>query len=270
MLLTPRKTAAAVAAALLAGLAGCGQADQDNPAPSGGGEVTADNPFGVEEGSSVEAIVFDGGYGVEWVAFAGDMVEAKVGATVDVSGSTEIAQEVQPRFVGGNPPDFLDNTGSASIPPVSIIDQVVPMDELWGTANYDGIAIGDAVLPIAKQVGTVNGKFIQVPYVMTLFALWYSQSLFDENGWTPPETWDQMMNLCVEAKAQDKYLFTWGKEAANYWEWLVLDLALKEGGRDVWLNIANLQPGAWDQPAVVAAMDAVEDSVNQGCWIPGG
>ncbi|MFK4791599.1 carbohydrate ABC transporter, N-acetylglucosamine/diacetylchitobiose-binding protein, partial [Microbacterium sp. ZW T5_56] len=31
------------------------------------GEVTADNPFGVAADSSVDAVIFDGGYGVDYV-----------------------------------------------------------------------------------------------------------------------------------------------------------------------------------------------------------
>ncbi|MDR2378010.1 MAG: extracellular solute-binding protein, partial [Bifidobacteriaceae bacterium] len=91
-----------------------------------------------------------------------------------------------------------------------------------------------------------------------------------ENGWEPPKTWDETMALCEKAKAKDKYLFVWGKEASLYWSWLALDMAVKDAGLDVWRNIANLKEDAWSHPSVIASFEAIEDSVKQGCWIPGG
>ena len=35
--------------------------------------------------------------------------------------------------------------------------------------------------------GTLDGKFLVLNYVLTVYALWYSQSLFDANGWTVAE-----------------------------------------------------------------------------------
>ncbi len=59
-------------------------------------------------------MIFNGGYKTDYVDFAGSVLTKKFsGVTVKVSPSTQIAQELQPRFVGGNPPDLIDNSGAA-------------------------------------------------------------------------------------------------------------------------------------------------------------
>ncbi len=49
-------------------------------------------------------------------------------STVKVSPSTQIAQELQPRFLGGNPPDLIDNSGAQAIGFAAIIDQLEDMN----------------------------------------------------------------------------------------------------------------------------------------------
>lgn len=242
-----------------------------DPASPSASQAAADNPFGVAEGSAVDSVVFDGGYGTDYVDFAGGLIPSKVpGVTVKVAGSSAIAQELQPRFVAGDPPDIFSNDGAGNIPTATIIDQLSTLDDVWDSTNYDGVKVSDAVFPSVKTDGTIDGKFVQMPYVMTLVSLWYSKSLFDANGWTPPKTWDEMLALGAKAKEKNLYLFTYGKEAATYWEWLMWDSAAKEGGLSVIEDIINLKPDAWKNPAIVGVYKKMEEAVKAGYFVPGG
>jgi N-acetylglucosamine transport system substrate-binding protein len=247
--------------------------DKSDDKSSGGtgADVSADNPFGLEAGSSIEAVVFDGGYKSDYVNFAGDVLMDKFpDVKVTVLATSEISAEMQPRFVGGNPPDLLDNQGAQQIPLASIIDSLATWDDLWEANTYEGVKIADAVYPGIKETGSFNGKFVQLPYVMTAWAFYYSQSLFDANGWEPPRTWDDALTLCDAAKSQDLKLFTWGKEASGYWKYLALDSAVKQGGVEVVERIANLEPGAWEDPDLRAVLDKFKQVVDNQCFIPGG
>lgn len=259
----------AVSAALV--LTGCAAPSGGSASQTASNAVSADNPFGVTPGSTIDAVIFNGGYKTDYVNYAGTVLNSTFpDVKVAVSESTQIAQELQPRFVGGNPPDLVDNTGSGSIPMASIIDQLAPLDDLWASTNYDGTKLADAVFPSAIKAGTFNGKKVAVPYVMTVYSLWYSQSLFDANGWTPPKTWDEMMNLCEKASAQNLYCFVYGKEAAAYWQWMLLDSAIKSGGYDVITNVANLKPNAWSDPSIQAVLGKMYEAVQKGYVNPGG
>ena len=118
--------------------------------------------------------------------------------------------------------------------------------------------------------GTFDGKLAALNYVLTVYAVWYSASLFEENGWTPPQTWDDAIALGAEAKKADKYLFLWGKEAATYYQTLAIASAIKEGGDEVRLALENLDAGCWSLDPVQGVFEAMGEIVSAGYMKPGG
>ena len=143
------------------------------------------NPFGVASSSTIDAVIFNGGYGYDYVQFAADVVQKNMsGVTAKVTPSTQIAQQLQPRFVGGNPPDLIDNSGANSIGFNTILDQLATLDDVFEAPNLEGTKISDTLYDGVKAPGTFNGKFVAINYVMTIYAIWYSASLFKENGWS--------------------------------------------------------------------------------------
>ncbi|MEO7125606.1 MAG: N-acetylglucosamine/diacetylchitobiose ABC transporter substrate-binding protein [Nakamurella sp.] len=242
-------------------------ATESSAAPAG----DAANPFGLKAGSTVNAVIFNGGYGYDYVQFAGKTAEAKnSGVTFDVKPSTKIATELQPQFVAGNPPDLIDNSGADAIGFNTILDQLSELDDVFESQNYEGTKISDTLFGGVKGPGTYGGKFLAINYVMTIYGLWYSSSLFAENSWTPPKTWDEALDLGAKAKAKGKYLFVWGKEAATYYNTLAIDSAIKEGGDEVRLGLENLKPDAWSNPAIQGVFKAMETAVKNGYFVPGG
>ncbi|MGA8112127.1 MAG: N-acetylglucosamine/diacetylchitobiose ABC transporter substrate-binding protein [Actinocatenispora sp.] len=265
--------AAAALAPIGGALVGCaaGGGGDDSGAKSGPGKVTAKNPFGMAKGSSVDAVIFNGGYGIDYVSYAAKTMEKnQAGSTVKVSPSTKIAQELQPRFVGGNPPDLIDNSGAAAIGFNSILDQLTDLKDVVDAKNLEGTAIKDTLYPGALDPGTFDGKLAALNYVLTVYAVWYSGSLFEENGWQPPKTWDDAIDLGAKAKKKGKYLFVWGKEAATYYQTLCIASAIKEGGDEVRLALENLKPKCWSHPAVQAVFNKLHKIISSGYMKPGG
>ena len=252
-------------------LASCGSS-------SGGGgssstAKSATNPFGLGTTSSVEAVIFNGGYGYDYVKFAADQVTKQPdssGVTIKVSPSTQIAQQLQPRFVGGTPPDLIDNSGANAIGFSTIQQQLETLDSVFEANNYEGTKILDTLYPNVKTPGTFGGKFIAMNYVMTVYGMWYSASLFQQNGWTVPKTWDEMIALGAKAKAKGKYLLVWGKEAATYYQTMSVNSAIKEGGDEVRLALENLQPKCWSLPQIQSVFQALGEIVKKGYFVPGG
>lgn len=252
-------------------LSSCAAGGSGAAATASAAAGTATNPFGVAAGSAIDAVVFKGGYGTDYVDFAGTLLaktEAKPSLTV--TATTEIAPTMQPRFVAGNPPDLLDNSGAKLIPMPTIIDQLADLDDLIAATNLDGDVIKDVVYPGVLEDGVVDGKQKFLNYVMTVYAMWYSASLLKAQGWTVPTTWDEMMALGEQAKAQNKYLFLWGKEAASYWLIFLLDAAIKEGGSELRVKLGNLEKDAWHDPAMVKTAQAMEAIIKAGYVKPGG
>ena len=235
------------------------------------GAKSDDNPFGVTKEGSIESIIFNGGYGVDYVEYAAKAVEKKFsGVTAKVTPSTQIAQQLQPRFVGGNPPDLIDNSGANQIGWGTILDQLEPLDDVFESNNYEGTKIADTVYDGVKDPGTFDGKFVAVNYALTVFGVWYSASLFEENSWTAPKTWDEAMELGAKAKAKKKYLWVFGKEASTYYQTLAIGGAIKEEGDQLRLDLENLKPNCWSAPAFQKIFKSLEEMVKKGYFVPGG
>ncbi|MGO4691996.1 N-acetylglucosamine/diacetylchitobiose ABC transporter substrate-binding protein [Glaciibacter sp. 2TAF33] len=235
------------------------------------GAVTGTNPFGMVEKSTVDAVIFKGGYGIDYAKFAGKQVESlQSGSTVKVTAQTNIAQTLQPRFVSGNPPDVIDNSGANLIGINTIRDQLEDLTTVIEAKNYEGKVIKDTLYPGVVEPGTFDGKFVQLNYVLTVYAMWYSAALFEQNGWTVPKTWDEMYDLGGKAKAAGKYLLGWGKEAATYYQTMAIGSAIKEGGDDVRLALDNLKPGCWSLQPVQDVFTGLKKIIDAGYMKPGG
>lgn len=263
-----------VAAALVpmgGALASCASSGTGAPTDENTGDVSADNPFGIKEEGTIDAVIFNGGYGVDYVEFAATALTKKwpnVKATV--SPSTDIAGELQPRFVGGTPPDLIDNSGAKAIGINTILAQLEDLSEVIEAPNYEGTPIKDTLYDGVLDAGTYGDKVAELNYVLSVYGVWYSASLFKENGWEPPKTWDEALALGKAAKEKNKFLFCWGKEAASYYLELAISSAIKEGGKEVVLNLANLKDGAWSQEPIQKAFGFLETCVKEGYFKPGG
>lgn len=232
---------------------------------------TADNPFGVEEGSAVDAVIFNGGYGVDYVEFAAEIFNEMWDGNAVVSPSTEISSELQPRFVGGNPPDLIDNSGAQSIGFNSILDQLEDLEDILDAPSLEGVPIRETL--VGEKIldsGRYDGVLKAINYVLTMYGVWYSGSLFEANGWTPPTTWDEAYELGAAAKEQGKFLFLFGKEAATYYQTLALDSAIKQGGDDVRLPLENLEPDAYSNEVLQEVFNQMKRIIDAGFMKPGG
>jgi N-acetylglucosamine transport system substrate-binding protein len=235
------------------------------------GPVSDTNPFGVKSGSAVDAVIFNGGYGIDYAEFAGKQVQAKQsGVTVKVTPVTKVAQTLQPRFVAGNPPDVIDNSGAGLIGINTIRDQLATLDDVIAAKNYEGTVIKDTLYEGVTKPGTFDGKFIVLNYALTVYAIWYSASLFEQNGWSVPKTYDEMLDLGGKVKSKGKYLLGWGKEAATYYQTMAIGSAIKEGGDEVRLALENLKPDCWSLSPVQDVFKGLKKIIDAGYVKPGG
>lgn len=254
----------------LASCAGGGNTNETSTAPGGDVDPTK-NPFGVAATGKLDAVIFNGGYGIDYVEFAGAIVKKNFPELeVSINPSTDIAQELQPRFVGKTPPDLIDNSGAKSIGFSTILSQLSDLQDVIDSNNLEGTKIADTLFDGVLAPGTFDGKLAAINYVLTVYAWWHSASLFKENGWTVPTTWDEAYELGLKAKEKGKFLFVFGKEAATYYQTMAIESAIKEGGDEVRLSLENLKPDCWSLPAVQSVFTALEKIVKAGMFVPGG
>lgn len=262
----------ALAVAAVTPLAACaGGGGTTTSATPSTGATSATNPFGAVDGTYT-AHIFNGGYGVAYAEFAAKQVTAKIpGVMINVQKGQQIAQELQPSFASGeNLPAVIDNSGKGKIGLATIINEVEDLTEVINSNNYEGTPIKDTLYAGVLDDGTVNGKLAEIKYVMTVYSLWYSASLFEANNWAPPTTWDEAIELGAKAKAKGKYLFLWGNEAADYYQEMIITSATKEGGPQVRMDLDNLKEGAWSNPAIIASLEKLKEIIDLNYMKPGG
>ncbi|GIM95306.1 N-acetylglucosamine/diacetylchitobiose ABC transporter substrate-binding protein [Paractinoplanes toevensis] len=263
---------AAIAAPLLSACVTGGKKD-DGEAVAGG-EKTADNPLGVKADAPLEVVVFKGGYGDEYAVKAEAQYTAKYPqAKVDHKGLQKVGEAIQPRFVAGNPPDVVDNTGAGRLDIATLVaaNQVSDLAALLDAPAFDepGRKVRDTLLPGVVEDGTFAGTTVALNFTYTVWGLWYSKPFFAEKGWAYPQTWADMLALCATIKKTGVAPWTYQGKYPEYINDPLLSMAAKTGGLDLIKAVDNLQPNAWKQDGLVQAATAFAELAGQGYIMSG-
>jgi N-acetylglucosamine transport system substrate-binding protein len=264
----------AAAAGLLATPAvGFLAACSDDKGGDGGGTTAKSptNPFGMKEDGTVEVVIFDGGYGQKYATDGHEPAfkAAWPKATIKHTATQDITALLQPRFQGGNPPEFVNNSGTKAMDFGALVadGQLADLTELWDAPSVDDPAkkVRETVFAGTVEAGSFNGKPHVLYYVSTVFGIWYSGKLFKDNGWEPAKDWDSFLALCEKIKAKGITPYGYAGANAAYYQWnVILTHAAKIGGADVLKNIDNLADGAWTNDAVVKAATAWGSLAGKG------
>ncbi|WP_121256669.1 ABC transporter substrate-binding protein [Nocardioides ferulae] len=199
-----------------------------------------------------------------------DLFEECTGATVNYEGSKEFEAQLVVRAKSGNPPDLA----------------YIPQPGLLNTLVTDTDAVVAAPGPVEENVdeffgedwkayGTVDGTFYAAPLGANVKSLvWYSPSMFADNGWEIPQTWDDMIALSDQIADEGK-VKPWcaGIESgeATGWpatDWLE-DVLLRTGGPDVYDQWMNHEI-PFNDDAVVEGLDTVGDILKNEDYVNGG
>jgi alpha-glucoside transport system substrate-binding protein len=191
------------------------------------------------------------------------------GAKVQYEGSKEFEAQLVVRVRSGNPPDvayvpqpgllrtLVTDTGKVLEAPDSVAANV---DEFFGEDW--------------KNYGTVDGTFYAAPLGANVKSfVWYSPSMFQENGWEVPTTWDDMIALSdtIAASGIKPWCAGIGSGEATGWpatDWLE-DVLLRDAGADVYDQWVNHEI-PFNDPQVVDALDRVGGILKNDKYVNGG
>jgi N-acetylglucosamine transport system substrate-binding protein len=262
------------AAGATGALSGCAMGGGVGTRDKAQGARDAANPLGVKADAALEVVIFNGGFGEDYAKAHEALYRQRYPkAEIRHSATQEIAKALQPRFVAGDPPDVLNNSGGNQIDFNSLVAQGALRDlgPLLDAPSLDDPkhTVRDTLLPGALEVGTYDGKVMALNYAYTMYGIWYSAKLFAERGWQYPRTWDQMIALCRQIKAAGLAPWTYQGKHPRYMSWPILAAAAKLAGPQVLVAIDNLEPNAWKHEAVRTAADAYSQLAVDGFILPG-
>lgn len=233
------------------------------------------NPLGLEAGQPVEGIFFEGGYGRAYIDHAADIFRALHPENeMSVAGIQRVGEQLRPRFIGGNPPDVIDNSGAGNLDTAALVaeDQLADMAALMAAAALDtpGKTFAETLFPGSQVDGIYDGKQLVLNIAYTVFGIWNSSTLFEEKGWAYPTTWDEMMNLCETIKSDGISPWTYQGRYPDYMVFGVLvPLIHKIGGNQALIDIDNLVDGAWQTDGVLQAVTLMGQLATNDFIMPG-
>jgi alpha-glucoside transport system substrate-binding protein len=174
----------------------------DGAAAEGDGEVTIAGP---ETGAEAD------GFQQAFAAFT-----EETGTTISYSGSRDFETQVRVAAEGGELPDIgvIPQSGLAT----DLADNIVPVSQEVLDANREDYS------ETLWELVTVDGEVLGVPNKGDVKSLvWYSPSVFEENGYEIPETWDDLMSLADTMKADGIAPWCIGIEAGDATGWPLTD-----------------------------------------------
>lgn len=254
--------------AAAATVSGCATAGNDEgTAPKG--DKSAENPLGVPADAPLEVVIFKGGYGDQYAIDAEAVYQQRYpNAKVEHQGIQRVGEVLQPRFIAGDPPDVVDNTGAGRLDLVTLVEsgKLTDLKDLLDAPSLDDPAtkVRDTLMPGVIEEGTFGGKVLVLNYSSVLWGVWYSRSLFAKHGWTYPKTWDEMLSLNEEIKKAGIAPWTWQGKYPEYMNDPLVSLAAKAGGHELVKAVDNLEPDAWKSPAMLAAAEAIYELAARG------
>jgi alpha-glucoside transport system substrate-binding protein len=191
------------------------------------------------------------------------------GATVQYEGSKEFEAQLVVRVKSGNAPDI------AYVPQPGLLSTLVKDTGKVVEAPDDVAANVDKWFGEDwKKYGTVDGKFYAAPLGANVKSfVWYSPKTFAKNGWTVPQTWDEMLKLSdtIAATGIKPWCAGIGSGDATGWpatDWLE-DVILRDAGADYYDGWVN-HDTPFNDAKVGEALDRVGGILKNPKYVNGG
>jgi len=246
--------------------------------PEFGIQVAAEavDPLNIEKGITVDGVFFEGGYGADYIRYAAKIFEAvHPDVKVNVVGIQRVGDQLRPRFIAGNPPDVIDNSGAGNLDTVALAQegQLLDLEELMRAPALDtpGKTFAETLFLGSQDSHVYDGKQLALNIAYTVVGIWHSQSLFEKKGWEYPKTWDDHLAFCEMVKNEGEMSpWTYQGKYPGYMVWgLWHPLIYKIGGQQPTINLDNLEPGCFDQPEVAEATELCYELAVKGYIMPG-
>lgn len=281
-------------------LAGCGNSSQKETAgtdqageesnqaqETGTEEEQADAQTGTDNAAEeAEAVSFEGqemsfvafgggGYSEYWEEIVKKFEEAyKV--TVNMEMTPQVNDLLQTKFASGDVPDVAVLTYDGSAIANAVVEDHALMDL---TALFEKPGI-DNEAPLKDQMldGLLDSTAYApygdgVPYFAPTSAapngLFYNKTLFEENQWEVPVTWDDFFALGDKAKEKGIALFTFQGIYPSYMEIMIPAQIVSALGVEGLTDIYSYKEGSFNKPEIVEILTNVQKIATEGYLLEG-
>lgn len=200
--------------------------------------------------------------------------EECTGAKINYDGSKEFEAQLLVKLESNNAPDI------AFIPQPGLLKTIVQKypDRIVEASPGTVENVDKYFSATWKDYGTVDGKFYAAPLGANAKSfVWYSPSVFVDNGYEVPQTWDELIAL------SDKIVADHGAEGAKPWcagigsgdatgwpatDWLE-DMVLRTAGGDTYDKWVT-NDVKFNDPAILEALETAGSILRNPEYVNGG
>ena len=244
-------------------------AQDASPAPG------ATNPLGVDPNAPLDVVIFKGGFGDNYAINVNDNLYKKLypNAQITYAGIQGLGAQLQPRFVAGNPPDVIDNSGAGNLDMAALIaeGQLADLAPLMGAPAYDtpNATFAETLVPGSQDTGVFDGKQLYLNWALTVIGVWYSQTWMEANGYTYPKTWTEFIALGEEIKGAGVAPFATTGVHPQYIKNFMFDQMLYTHDPAAAIAIDNLEDDAWKSDSVTFVLEQLYQLAEKDLFLPG-
>lgn len=188
------------------------------------------------------------------------------------SETTEVAATLQANswdatrtaLAGGAGPDVVVTPGPSFAFELAKAGQLLPLDQFAAEYGWS-----ETFTPWALDLGKVNGELYSIPSEVETLVLYYNKTLFEENGWQPPVTLDELMAL--SATIDEAGIIPFAHSNAEWRptnEWFVGEFMNHAAGPDK-VYQALTGDAQWTDQEFVSAIEMLTQMQQNG-WFMGG
>jgi len=173
-------------------------------------------------------------------------------------------QATQTALAGGAGPDAVVTPGPSFAVEVANAGQLLPLEQLAEQFGWT-----ETFAPWAMDLGRVDGTLYSLPNQVETLVLFYNKTLFEENGWQPPTTIDELMTLSDTIDAAGVIPFAHGNaEWRPTNEWFVGEFLNNVAGAE---KVYQALTGAakWTDPEFVDAINKLTYLQQSGYFMGG-
>jgi raffinose/stachyose/melibiose transport system substrate-binding protein len=177
----------------------------------------------------------------------------------------ETPDSVRTALQAGEGPDVVVSGGPAWTAEFAAAGRLVPLDDYAEKYGWQ-----EELLPTFYETGLFEGQLYGLPLTYeSMGTIWYNKTLFDQNGWQPPTTREELEAICEAARQADLLCFTDGTLDVTFVNlfWVGEMLQAYAGSDKVYEALTGQRP--WDDPLFVEAIALMKDWMDRG-WINDG
>ena len=147
------------------------------------------------------------------------------------------------------------------------------------TDVFDGTALNsddklrdlvtEGVLETAKCSPYGDGKIYIAPFNVSPMGLVYNKTLFEENNWELPVTWDDFFELGKKAKEKNIALLTYAGIYPGYMESFIWPAIASSVGLDNFAKITSYEENSINNPEVLGVLENIAKIASEGYLMEG-